>query len=989
MKNLFLIALFGLFFTLAGHSQTPVDLPVTFDDATVNYALVDFGGNVSSIVADPVITTNKVCKIIKTNTAELWAGTTIGGTVGFATAIPFTPGATTMTMRVYSPDAGIPVRMKVEDPNDPTKSVETEALTTLANAWETLSFNFANQAPGTAAINYTYTYKKLSVFFNFGTTGAVAGTKTYYFDDVIYIPASPIQVNLPVTFDNIYVNYDLVDFGGNASSIVNDLVNPSNKVCKVIKSNTAELWAGTTIGGSAGFSSAIPFAVGATTISMRVYSPDAGIPVRMKVEDPADPTKSVETEAVTTVANTWEILTFNFANQASGTAPLNLSYTYKKMSLFFNFGTTGAVAGTKTYYCDDIVFVPPAPTPLNLPVTFDDSNVNYNLVDFGGNSSSIVADPVLPANLACKIIKHNTAELWAGTTIGGTAGFATAVPFAPGSTIITMRVYSPDAGTPIRMKVEDPNDPTKSVETEALTTTANAWENLTFNFANQATGTAAINYSYTYQKLSVFCNFGTTGAVAGTKTYYIDDIIFGSPAPPLADLPVTFEESNVNYGLIDFGGTQSSIVIDPAVPGNHVCQVVKTTSAWFWAGTTVGGAAGFPTAIPFAPGATKISMRVFSPDAGIPVRMKVEDPNDPGKSVETEVLTTVSNAWETLIFNFAYQVTGTAAINYTYTYKKLSVFFNYGITGSLAGEKTYYFDDITFVPYVPVTIYVTFQLQQPAAPPSYVFGSWSGWGNWPGNVMTNIGGGFYSVTIPFTSYTSHEFLFVNGSDPVKETLNPAWPCTNGNAVYTNRVLTLAGTDTTICLNWASCSSCVVPVIPTNQNLQNINILTEQDACFNATQTITVAGNNTTFTVSAGGNVRFIAGLNIFMLPGTTVTAGGSLQAYITTTSQYCNVLAQPVTGLEENPVNEPASDEMALKLFPNPTTAGVTVNVQGVAEGASSTMEVINTRGEVLLNGSLTGSGHFLVALDGLPAGVYIFRLVNNERVLTRMLLKN
>jgi len=88
---------------------------------------------------------------------------------------------------VYSPDAGIPVRLKVEDASDPTRSVETEAMTTMANAWETLTFDFANEAPGTAAFNDTYTYNKISVFPNFGTTGATAGAKTYYFDDFTFV----------------------------------------------------------------------------------------------------------------------------------------------------------------------------------------------------------------------------------------------------------------------------------------------------------------------------------------------------------------------------------------------------------------------------------------------------------------------------------------------------------------------------------------------------------------------------------------------------------------------------------------------------------------------------------------------------------------------------------------------------------------------------------------------------------------------------------
>jgi hypothetical protein len=40
-----------------------------------------------------------------------------------------------------------------------------------------LEFNFLNQTTGTAAINLTYNYDKLSIFFNFGTTGATAGEK--------------------------------------------------------------------------------------------------------------------------------------------------------------------------------------------------------------------------------------------------------------------------------------------------------------------------------------------------------------------------------------------------------------------------------------------------------------------------------------------------------------------------------------------------------------------------------------------------------------------------------------------------------------------------------------------------------------------------------------------------------------------------------------------------------------------------------------------
>jgi hypothetical protein len=73
--------------------------------------------------------------------------------------------------------------LKVEDHNDNTHTVETEATVTTASGWQTLEFNFANQVRN-CCIEFSFVYDKASIFFNFGVTGATAGEKTYYFDDV-------------------------------------------------------------------------------------------------------------------------------------------------------------------------------------------------------------------------------------------------------------------------------------------------------------------------------------------------------------------------------------------------------------------------------------------------------------------------------------------------------------------------------------------------------------------------------------------------------------------------------------------------------------------------------------------------------------------------------------------------------------------------------------------------------------------------------------
>jgi len=1003
-----------LFVTQMAKAQS-FDMPLNFDSTNVTYTLTDFGGNTSSVVTDPVVSTNKVAKAIKSNTAEVWAGTTMGGTTGFATAIAFNSSRTIITMRVYSPDSGIAVRLKVEDPNDAGKSVETEARTTAVNTWQTLTFNFINNASGTAAINYTYTYKKASVFFNFGTSGSTAGEKTYYFDDVMFPAATgPVlaQVTLPIYFDSLNVNYATTDFGGNATTIITDPTNSLNKVAQTIKSNTAELWAGTTMSTASGLANAIPFSSGNTTIRVRVYSPNSGIQVRMKAEDPNDATKSVETEATTTAVNTWETLTFNFANQATGTAAINYGYTYRMLSIFFNFGVTGATAGTKTYLWDNVEFGTGTVVPqLNFPVTFESTTLNYGLTDFGGNTSSIVTDPAVSTNKACKVIKSNTAEVWAGTTVGGTTGLGTAIPFTATAKIISMRVYSPSIGTPVRMKVEDPNDAGKSVETEALTTVANAWQTLEFNFANQATGTAALNLAYTYKKISVFFNFGTTGATAGEKTYYFDDITFGSSVVvPQLNMPVTFESTTLNYGLTDFGGNASSIVTDPAVSTNKACKVIKSNIAETWAGTTIGGTTGFENAIPFTTSATKISMRVYSPSIGTPVRMKAEDPNDAGKSVETEALTTVANAWQTLEFNFANQATGTAALNLAYTYKKVSVFFNFGTTGATAGEKTYYFDDITFGTITPPTsskVNITFSVDAKNVPLTAndtvtINGTFNGWCGACNPMTKIIGTNIWTTTIALDTATEFEFKYAVGAWVSQENLVTTLPCTKTTGNFTNRVyrtskvndsacngtggptktyLTFqldmsknkpAATDT-VTLNGSFngwCGACTPMTKKPGTDIYMATLLLNKDSVYdfkysigNWTSQETLKEGMTCTTTKSGFTNRTI----------TVSKVNDTLPEVCWESCSKCETI-----GVAEQALNN-------VKVYPNPATETLFVELGKILENDSKIL-VYNMIGEVLISKSSNqNNGNGTINLDThlLKQGIYLLKIEADNAVKT------
>jgi len=498
-----------------------IDLPVVFDDPNYDYTMSDFGGTVSTLTADPTNAANKVMKVDKNVGAEFWAGTTIGTGLGFANKVGLAANRTKMSVRVYSPGVGYLVKLKLEDYKDASKSVETDALTTKANAWETLVFDFSTQSGGTPAANFAYSYNKASIFFDFGNGNTYGPTnnvkKTFYFDDVTFMPDAIVlnQIDLPVTFDAKNVNYTVTDFGNNVTVDAVDPTNSANNVKKTTKVSGAETWAGTTLGGGTtkGFATAIPIKAGATKMSVDIYSPASGLTVKLKIEDKNDPNKSVETDVKTTKANAWETLVFDFTNQATGTAALNLSYTFNMASIFFDFGNVGT---GKVFYWDNVIFGAATPTNvLGLPLDFESTTLNYAFTDFSGGAVTVVANPnkagINTSNKVGKMVK-GAGDPWAGSFIA----LDNPINFSVGKTF-KVKVYSPRVGAKLLLKVENLTDGGVSFEKEVTTTKAGEWEELTFDYS-------AINTAKSYQKVVLIFDLGTVGDGSANYTFYFDDI---------------------------------------------------------------------------------------------------------------------------------------------------------------------------------------------------------------------------------------------------------------------------------------------------------------------------------------------------------------------------------------------------------------------------------------------------------------------------------
>lgn len=166
--------------------------------------------------------------------------------------------------------------------------------------------------------------------------------------------------------------------------------------------------------------------------------------------------------------------------------------------------------------------------PQDLPLNFDADNVEYQLVGFGSADFTEIPVAIIDnpdpsgANTSARVVsieKSTGAQTWAGASMP----LASAIDFS-NSSFLYAHVWSPRAGVPFLMKVEDTNsaadengNPSIFAEVEALTTVGNAWEVLAFDMS----GHPNFDAGNSYNQVVVFPDFGNMGA---GETFFIDNI---------------------------------------------------------------------------------------------------------------------------------------------------------------------------------------------------------------------------------------------------------------------------------------------------------------------------------------------------------------------------------------------------------------------------------------------------------------------------------
>ena len=470
----------------------PILLPLTFESPTINYNWFNFdGGNVTVInnpQANGINTSGKVARMVK-NAGQPWGGSflTLSSNIDFSANKIF-------RMKVFSPRVGAKVLLKVENSANGAINFEKEVLTTVANAWEDLVFDYRT-------INASQNYNRIVVIFDNGTIGDGSANFTFLMDDIRLVNTLPLS--LPLDFESTSTNFNWFDFdGGNATVVPNPQINginTSSRVGRMIK-NAGQPWGGSFLT----LSQPMDFSVN-KVFRMKVFSPRVGAKVLLKVENSTNSNINFEKEVTTSIANAWEDLVFDYSG-------INAANVYDRIVLIFELGTPGDGSANFTFLFDDIRLT--NTFPVAIPLNFE-YPVTYGWFDFDGGNVTVINNPQSGGiNTSAKVARmiKNPGQPWGGSflTLSQPINFSISRTFK-------MKVFSPRAGARVLLKVENSSNPAQNYEREVATTVAGGWEELTFDYS-------AINTSNVYDRVVLIFELGTPGDGSANFTFLFDDL---------------------------------------------------------------------------------------------------------------------------------------------------------------------------------------------------------------------------------------------------------------------------------------------------------------------------------------------------------------------------------------------------------------------------------------------------------------------------------
>ena len=320
-------------------ASNAMSLPLTFDDATVNYEFVAFNGTSFEVVDNPDVSgANDAGSNVGaiTNSGAQYEG----GTFELDPPVDFSGNNKTITMKFWS-EVSLPVLLKFEGGVNDERQNEV-AATHGGTGWEVLTFNFATDAvksyiDGGQGVGESFVptgqYAKLVLFID--GPGTTAGT--FYIDDIEHVAGNgdgggSVSGEISDDFD---ANRNIGTWYGDACGMNDSFPNPfktgintSNTVLEY--KDDGGQYANVGFNVDPNFDLAVD-----NTFSLKIYVPSSSITgsqpnqISLKLQDgTVGEPWAQQTEIIKPIVlDQWQTVTFDFANDVTAGAADPLSRT--------------------------------------------------------------------------------------------------------------------------------------------------------------------------------------------------------------------------------------------------------------------------------------------------------------------------------------------------------------------------------------------------------------------------------------------------------------------------------------------------------------------------------------------------------------------------------------------------------------------------------------------------------------------------------------
>ena len=184
-------------------------------------------------------------------------------------------------------------------------------------------------------------------------------------------------------------------------------------------------------------------------------------------------------------------------------------------------------------------------------------------------------------------------------------------------------------------------------------------------------------------------------------------------------------------------------------------------------------------------------------------------------------------------------------------------------------------------------------------------------------------------------------------------------------------------------------------IPDNLTVSSTTIGNAESDCFDAKQTIIVAGDGTIVEVLSGGEAIFVAGGTIYLRYGFSSQEGSYTHAYITLNDQFCGSQPLAMVAYQQDPVEQIVDipdiisnpDDLSINIYPNPTSGLFNIDFFNFTEKAE--IHVMNFQGQEVFKKSNQNQLTLEMDISRLPDGIYMIIIKTNDQNISGKVIKS